>query len=202
MPRITRWLGGQGHQWSFWDIWKRKGSIFKCSCAIKHRVFLLFWEEGSLSHFHYFGCNANRCLIKCNSLSLRGSQKWKHLHIKPKNSNMVARMTFSWNCGQVLFSMVQHISVLYAWHKTISLQSFACLFVVCLFPWTRSTYEKTAKINVSLCWELCNVLDVLVDIRWEHLPWTHFILMKVVTLPKGIPVSLPFTHICTAYQGI
>lgn len=89
---------------------------------------LLFWEEGSLFHFHHFDYNANKCLIKCNSFSLRGSQRWKCLHIKPKNSN---RMIFSWNYVSKSCLPWCSISVRYA----LGTKLFLCraLFVCLLF---------------------------------------------------------------------
>lgn len=58
-------------------------------------------------------CNAHKCLV--NSLSLRGSQRWKHLYLKPKNSNMVARITFSWNCVPKSCFLWCSISMCYCW---------------------------------------------------------------------------------------
>lgn len=102
--RIKCWVGDQGHQCSLWHFSgmseREKASYTSYRCTIKHSgdfVLFCFHLEGSLSHFHHFDYNINKCLTKCNILSLRQYVRWKHSHIKSENINMGAGMIICWN---------------------------------------------------------------------------------------------------------
>lgn len=158
-PRTTYWLGGQGHQWSLWHASgmseREKAPYSSCRCTIKHSLFFFFPDECSLSHFHHFDYNTNKCLIKCNSLSLGCSLRWKHSHIKLKNSNMAAGMTFCWNyVSKSCFSWCS-MSVCYILGTKLTLYR---AFVWFFFLNKINVWKKSQNKCKPLCWQLCKFL--------------------------------------------
>lgn len=117
VPRTTGCLGGQGHQWSLWQVSgmseREKPRYSSCRCTIKHSFFFFsFCKEDTLSHFYCFDYNTTKFLIKGNGFSLVCSLKWKHLYTDLKNSNIaafcrnyVAKSCFSWCSMSVCYTL-------------------------------------------------------------------------------------------------